>query len=52
MYFDEPQDQAVLRVDADFGVLFSLNGLVIIVLGLFPGLLMGVCMDAIKASGL
>ncbi|MFP4683567.1 MAG: NADH-quinone oxidoreductase subunit NuoN [Ectothiorhodospira sp.] len=40
MYFDQPTDEAPLTRTGDFGVVLSLNGLAMIALGLFPGLLM------------
>lgn len=40
MYFDEPQDRAPIVAHADVRVLLSLNGIAVLVLGLWPGLLM------------
>ncbi|MBK1691463.1 NADH-quinone oxidoreductase subunit NuoN [Ectothiorhodospira mobilis] len=40
MYFDKPVDDAPLTRSGDFGVVLSLNGLAMIALGLFPGVLM------------
>ncbi|MEJ2343862.1 MAG: NADH-quinone oxidoreductase subunit NuoN [Gammaproteobacteria bacterium] len=43
MYFDKPVDTAPLRAGVDLRVVVSANGLAILFLGLFPGLLTGVC---------
>jgi NADH-quinone oxidoreductase subunit N len=40
MYFDKPVDDAPLTGSGDFNVVLSLNGLAMIALGLFPGVLM------------
>ncbi|MFC5474311.1 NADH-quinone oxidoreductase subunit NuoN [Paraherbaspirillum soli] len=47
MYFDEPQDSAKIVAHADVRVLLSLNGLAVLVLGLWPGLLMNATAAAI-----
>lgn len=49
MYFDEParQDSPALEIAADARLVMSVNGLLILVLGIFPGGLMAVCMRAI-----
>jgi NADH-quinone oxidoreductase subunit N len=43
MYFDQPVETAPLRAGVDLRVILSANGLAILVLGLFPGLLTGLC---------
>jgi len=50
MYFDEPKDAAPFAGQA-FGprVLLSINGLALLVLGLFPQFLMTLCFVAIKS---
>ena len=50
MYFDKPDDTAPITAELDFNVLISVNGILMLVLGLFPGFLMGVCSLAIGAS--
>lgn len=36
MYFDEPEDKTPVTADVDFRIIFSMNGLAMIVLGVFP----------------
>ncbi len=43
VYFEEPQGDIQILAGQDFRIMFSTNTLAILVLGLFPGLLMGVC---------
>lgn len=52
MYFDKPEQTAPLQADLDFNVLISINGVLIILLGLFPSVLMDVCSAAMVASRL
>ena len=48
MYFDEPADDVpALEAGADARLVMSVNGLLILVLGIFPGGLMAVCIRAI-----
>jgi NADH-quinone oxidoreductase subunit N len=47
MYFEEPSDTTPIVVARDAHALLSLNGLAVLVLGLFPGLLMTWCAQAI-----
>jgi len=46
VYFDEPPDPIALDAAGDVKVMVSANSLVILVLGLFPGLLLGWCLAA------
>ncbi|HEY5789095.1 MAG TPA: NADH-quinone oxidoreductase subunit NuoN [Gammaproteobacteria bacterium] len=46
MYFDAPADTAALSGAADLRLVLSLNGLAILLLGLFPGSLMALCLGA------
>lgn len=48
MYFDNPQDE--LPVNAGYGMrlVLSLNGLALVILGIFPGQLMALCMRVIS----
>jgi NADH-quinone oxidoreductase subunit N len=48
MYFDEPIDKEPLQGDAVFRFMLSLNGLAVLLLGLFPGLLLALCASAIN----
>ena len=41
MYFDTPQDTSNIEGAADMRVMLSLNGIMILVLGLYPELIMG-----------
>jgi len=43
MYFDEPAGETTLSVSADLQVAMSLNGLLVLGLGLFPGGLLALC---------
>jgi len=43
MYFDEPQDAASLEAPADLQFALSINGLVVLGLGLFPDRLIAIC---------
>ena len=47
MYFDPATDQTPIRPFRDAHALISLNGLAVIVLGLFPGAVMTWCAQAI-----
>ena len=48
MYFDEPRDAAPARAQRDMGALLSANSLALLVLGLVPQPLMGLCYFAIR----
>jgi NADH-quinone oxidoreductase subunit N len=43
MYFDEPETDAPLVVNADLQIAVSVNGLAVLALGLFPGGLLALC---------
>jgi NADH-quinone oxidoreductase subunit N len=47
MYFDQPTDERPLSVGVDTQVVLSLNGLAMLVLGLFPAGLLSICANAI-----
>jgi NADH-quinone oxidoreductase subunit N len=47
MYFDEPTDRALLQGSGSMRFVLSLNGLAVLVLGLFPGLLLALCAQVI-----
>jgi NADH-quinone oxidoreductase subunit N len=48
MYFDEPKDASPAPGQPEMGVLLSVNGLALLVLGLFPQPLMSLCYVAIR----
>jgi NADH-quinone oxidoreductase subunit N len=48
MYFDEPNDRAALEGTGAMRVVLSLNGLAVLALGLFPGLLLALCARVIS----
>ena len=50
MYFEAPVDTAPIEPRADVRVLMSLNGLAMLVFGIFPESLMGLCNYSIHAS--
>ncbi len=47
IYFDEPVDESPLTVGMDTQVVLSLNGLAMLILGLFPAGLLSLCSSAI-----
>jgi NADH-quinone oxidoreductase subunit N len=47
MYFDDPVDTAPISVNADMRLALSVNGVVVLVLGIFPGSLLAACASAI-----
>ena len=47
MYFDEPTDQAKITPTTDMRIALSINGALVLVLGLVPGPLMTACATAI-----
>ncbi|TKC80058.1 NADH-quinone oxidoreductase subunit NuoN [Trinickia terrae] len=47
MYFDAPQDTAPIAGDACNRILLALNGVAVVVLGIIPGPLMTLCLNAI-----
>ena len=46
MYFDQPVDSSSLQPGRELSVVFSTNALLILGLGLFPGALMTICIQA------
>jgi NADH-quinone oxidoreductase subunit N len=50
MYFDEPLDRHPLATDAGARVLLSANGVALLLLGVLPGALMGMCVAAMRTS--
>ncbi len=47
MYFDEPVTATTVSADLDVRLVLSTNGLLVLVLGLFPGALMALCSESI-----
>jgi NADH-quinone oxidoreductase subunit N len=43
MYFDEPVTATTVTADTDVRVVLSINGLLVLVLGIVPGALMSLC---------
>ncbi len=50
MYFDEPTETSPIAVGAEMRLVLSLNGLLVVALGLMPGSLMNACLDAITKT--
>ncbi len=50
MYFEQPEDRAVLVTSADTRLVMSLNGLAVLVLGLLPGWLWTLCLQVLEGS--
>ena len=50
MYFDSPETHAPISIQPDNGLLISINGLVILVLGIVPSSLISVCAVAVQKS--
>ncbi len=48
MYFDAPERSDPILVSADSRLMLSVNGIAIIALGVTPGLLMAVCVSALR----
>jgi NADH-quinone oxidoreductase subunit N len=49
MYFDDPRDAMPVRPRLGMGILMSVNGLALLLFGILPQLLMGVCFVAIAS---
>jgi NADH-quinone oxidoreductase subunit N len=47
MYFDKPEDRSVFQSNADTRLVLSLNGIAVLMLGVLPGWLLKLCIDAI-----
>ncbi|MES1982271.1 MAG: NADH-quinone oxidoreductase subunit NuoN [Pseudomonadota bacterium] len=50
MYFDAPETHATLNIKPDTGMLISINGLAVLLLGIMPGTLMSVCAVSVQQS--
>ncbi len=49
MYFDAPTQTAAIEAGADVRTVLSLNGALVLALGILPGGLMALCAQAIAA---
>ena len=49
MYFDEPVDRSPIEARGDTSVLLSANGLALLLFGILPQPLMGLCAVALRA---
>ncbi len=49
MYFDEPVQTAAIHAPADIRVVLSINGALVLLVGLFPGGLMALCARAVAS---
>ncbi|HET9404299.1 MAG TPA: NADH-quinone oxidoreductase subunit NuoN [Burkholderiales bacterium] len=50
MYFDVPADTAPIAPRLDVSIVMAVNGMAMLVFGIFPGWLMGLCLSAIEKS--
>ncbi len=50
MWFDEPADSAVIAAPADMRLVLSLNGIMVLVLGVVPGGLLNACFHAVSKT--
>ena len=50
MYFDEPDDEPPLSVASPLRLVISVNALSVLVVGLFPGALLGWCLAALTGG--
>ncbi|MCP4046379.1 MAG: NADH:ubiquinone oxidoreductase subunit N, partial [Gammaproteobacteria bacterium] len=44
MYFDEPESEVAIQAPVDFGAALTLNGIMILALGVFSSSLIAICM--------
>ena len=49
MYFDAPTQTAAIQAPLDVRAVLSVNGALVLVLGIVPGGLMALCADAVRA---
>jgi NADH-quinone oxidoreductase subunit N len=47
MYFDEAVTATTVTADTDVRIVLSLNGLLVLVLGIVPGALMSLCASSV-----
>jgi len=48
MYFEAPDDPSQIKITKDARLMISLNGLAVLLLGIFPGMLLQICRLAIQ----
>jgi len=48
MYFDEPISATTVNAPADVRVVLSINGALVLILGLAPGSLMALCASSVR----
>jgi NADH-quinone oxidoreductase subunit N len=47
MYFDEPENMIAIKSSQEMRIVLSINGIVVVLLGFMPGMLMTLCINAI-----
>jgi NADH-quinone oxidoreductase subunit N len=50
MWFDEPTDNSPIVVNTDMSIVLSLNAIGVVVMGMLPGSLLNVCLDAMRKT--
>jgi len=50
MYFDSAEDRSVFQANFDTRLVLSMNGMAVILLGIFPGWLLAYCIDVIART--
>lgn len=50
MYFDAPESHVPINIESDTGLLITLNGLGVLLLGVMPGSLMSICAVSVQQS--
>jgi NADH-quinone oxidoreductase subunit N len=50
MYFDEPADSSPIQARGDTSILLSANGLALLLFGILPQPIMGLCLLALRES--
>jgi NADH-quinone oxidoreductase subunit N len=50
MWFDEPADNSPIVVNTDMSIVLSLNAIGVVVMGMLPGSLLNVCLDAMRKT--
>ena len=50
VYFDEPEDNTPLMCSIDMRAMITINSILVLVIGVFPGQLMALCSSAITAG--
>jgi NADH-quinone oxidoreductase subunit N len=50
MWFDEAADASPIATPFDMRVVLSINGVAVVLLGLMPGSLLGLCMTAMTKT--